>query len=132
MKTVRISKKKLLDKLEQNMNDHKFIYDEAMKGWKCDVITGLAVSLKRAKEGREYVTDLELEEPSCHLDEYKNIIERVNWHEDDYIELDHQEFNQFILDKWIWQYNFLSTSSSYSSSSSSSASSMIDTKMSEL
>jgi hypothetical protein len=97
------------------------------------VIGSLAIALDRAKKDKEYITDLDLDKPICHLDEYKHIIEMITWHEEEIIGLEVREFNQFILDKWDWQYNFLSTSSVYSSSSSSSSSSaLITRKMSEL
>lgn len=134
MNTVRISKKKLLDQLEKNRNDHKFIYDAAMEGFKKSVVTALYDAYKKAQKGEEYITDMDLDEPVCHLDEYNNIIARVNWNESDFIELDRREFDQFILDKWDWQYNFLTSSSSYSmsSSSSSTASRIINRKMETL
>jgi len=133
MKTIRIDKKKLLDQIEKNLNEHKLIYKEAMQSWRTEVRLALASALEKARSGEEFITDLELIEPECHIEQYKNIIERINWHEDDIIELDQHEFNQFILDKWDWQYNFLHTASAYSSSSSSSSSSsLITRKMSEL
>ncbi len=134
MNKVRINKEKLLNQLQKNRNEHKVIYEEAMAGWEEQVVKGLKKALKKAEAGKEYITDLDLETPPCHLDEYDNIIERVNWHEDEIIELDHREFNQFVLDKWDWQHYFLMSASSYSSSSSSSgpSSSTLSQKMASL
>lgn len=123
MKTIKISKEKLLYELERNRSEHKAIYEEAVEGWEQQVIQGLTEALTKAIDGEEYITDLDLDEPPCHLDQYDNIIARVKWHEDDTIELDHREFNQFILDQWDWQYSFLTNAVMYSSSSSSSSSS---------
>lgn len=131
MKTIKISKKKLLHQIQKNLQEHKFIYNEAMESWQTKVRLALADALEQARKETKFITDLELMEPECHIDEYENIIERINWHEEDIIELDQREFNQFILDKWDWQYSFLTTASSYSSSSSSS-SSIITRKMGSL
>lgn len=136
MKTVKINKEKLLNKLQQNLNDHKLIYKETIEIWQTEVRLALKDALNKARSGKEFITDLDLEEPQCHIDHYKQIIEMIKWEEEDTIELDQREFNQFILDRWDWQYGFLNTANIYSSSSSSSSSSassaLITRKMSQL
>ena len=132
MKKVRISKDKLLNKVEKNMNEHKLIYEEAMESWQTKVRLALSDALEKARSGEAFITDLDLDEPTSHIDQYENIIEMIKWEVSDVIELDQREFNQFILDKWDWQYSFLTTASSYSSSCSSSSSALITRKMSQL
>ena len=132
MDEVLIQKKRLLEKLKQNRDEHKEIYETALEGWKEEVIKGLEDALVKAKKGEEYITQLDLTKPVHHLKEYDEIIDRVEWHEKDLIELDIQEFNCFVRDKWDWSHWFLKQATSYSStssSSSSSTSSLIKTKL---
>ena len=127
MKSTTVNKEKLLNKLQKNLNEHKLIYKETMEIWQTEVRLALKDALDKARSGEEFITDLDLDEPDCHIDEYKNAIEMVKWNEEDTIVLDQREFNQFILDKWDWQYGFLNTANIYSSSSA-----LITQKMSQL
>jgi hypothetical protein len=138
MNTVTISKEKLLAQLEQNKVEHKIIYDDALHGWQTEVIVALRSALNKAVAGEEYITDLDIDPPENHLNEYDEIIDRVKWHEEDMIVLDLREFNQFVRDSWDWMPHFLNNAFNYSSSTSSSsgstssASSLIETKMRNL
>jgi len=133
MNKVKIEKGKLLDQIEINRTEHKFIYEEAIIGWKKEVTEALTDALHDATEGISFDTKFDIEEPMHHLKEYDEILEMIRWHDEDYIELDKIEFNRYIRDNWEWMYGFLGNASTYSSSSSSSnSSSLISTKMSKL
>jgi hypothetical protein len=123
MDIVKISKTKLLKELTKNRSEHKEIYELALAGWKEQVIKGLQDALAQAKLDIEYTTFLDIDEPRHHLKEYDEIIDRVQWHEDNIIELNIREFNNFVRDNWDWSYDFLNQAHIYSSSSSSSSSS---------
>jgi hypothetical protein len=138
MNTVMISREKLSEQLEKNRDEHKIIYDVALLGWKTEVIVALRRALNKAVDGTEYITDLDIDPPENHLNEYDEIIDRVKWHEENMITLDLREFNQFVRDSWDWMPHFLNNAFNYSSSTSpssgstSSASSLIETKMRNL
>ena len=123
MNSVTISKEKLLKQLKQNREEHKEIYDLALKGWKHQVITELNIALEKANADDEYQTYFDIPEPENHIKEYDEIISRVEWHESDTIQLDLREFNQFVRDCWDWMPSFLNQAAYYSQSSSSSSSS---------
>lgn len=119
MQHVTISKEKLLEELKKNREDHKEIYELAMRGWKSKVKLALTVALVKANAGDEYKTFFDIPEPENHLKEYGEIIDRVSWHEDSHIDLDIREFNHFVRDSWDWMPHFLNQAAMYSSSSSS-------------
>ena len=52
MRTVKISKEKLLAKLRENREDHREIFEEALEGWKIKVIENLEQAVKEAKASR--------------------------------------------------------------------------------
>jgi hypothetical protein len=126
MDTVTIEKDKLLKKIKQNRDEHKLIYDEAMTGWKEEVLETLKNAVQLAENYDEYNTFFDIQKPEHHLAEYDRIIEMIEWNINEIIDLDPEEFNRFVRDKWNWTNDFLSTSSSYSTVSSSSSSSSLD------
>ena len=121
MDEIRISKHKLLKKLKENRNDHRAIFELALDGWKKTVIQELENAAEEARTGRRYKTHISLPVPVDHTGDYDEIIDRVEWHESDFIELDHFEFNRYVRDCWDWQPDFINTATTYSSSSSSSS-----------
>lgn len=123
MNIVHISKDKLLKQLKENREDHKEIYELALKGWKHQVIEALNKALEKATADEEYQTYFDIREPESHLKDYDEIIARVEWHEDTLIQLDIREFNHFVRDCWDWMPDFLNQAAFYSNSSSSSSSS---------
>jgi len=122
MQVIKISKQKLLNKLKENKKEHEKMYDMALGGWREQVVIRLEQALYNATKGIEYETDLDLDPPEEHLADYSEIIDRVEWNEEEVISLDLYEFNHFIRDSWDWMPDFLNTAFHYSSASSSSSS----------
>ena len=114
MKTVLISKDKLLVKMKENRESHLKQYEEALDGWKEKVINELEKALKNAREFIEFKTFLELPKPTDHTSDYDEIIARVEWNEEKQIALDQHDFNQFVLDDWNWKHEFIGTTALYS------------------
>ena len=92
MDEVKISKAKLLEQLKKNREDHTEIFEAALIGWKETVLNHLDKALAEAREGSNYRTYFNLPMPENHTKEYDEIIARVEWHEDEIIELDLHEF----------------------------------------
>lgn len=140
MDTVTITRTKLLEQLKKNREDHKLLYEAASEGWKQEVRAALFDAFEDAKDDKEYITWFDLPQPSSHVKDYDEVIERVEWHENEKINLSLVEFNHFVRDCWDWMPSFLDNAHTYSSSTSSSSSSssgesavsnMLQTKMSK-
>lgn len=114
MKTIHISKTKLLERLKENRKNHVKQFEEALEGYKELVIEELNQSLRDAKLGKRFRTFIQLIEPADHTRDYDAIIDQVEWHEAEIIELDRQEFNNYVRDDWGWKEDFLQTMSFYS------------------
>ena len=123
MKTVKISKDKLLVKLRENRNDHRQIFKVPLEGWKQTVTKVLESAAKAALDGMRYKTHFHIPMPEDHTPDYDEIIERVEWHEEELIDLEVLEFSRYVRDRWDWQPDFIGLASTYSSSSGSSESS---------
>lgn len=122
MKQVIISKEKLLQKIKENKNNHRAIFEDALAGWKERVTEELNQALNDAMAGKKFRTYFDLPQPIDHTPEYVTIIEQIEWTEEKQIELDFIQFNQFVLDDWGWKEDFLMNASTYTSPSSSSSS----------
>lgn len=114
MKTVLISKDKLLNKMAANRNGHHADFVEAHCGWQEKVIEELEKALKNAKEDIEFITNFNIPEPIDHTDEYDQIIDQIKWNEEEQIKLDYRDFNRFVLDNWDWKDEFIGTNAFYS------------------
>lgn len=132
MEVVKISKAKLLRKLDENRADHRAIFEEALAGWQAEVTDRLEAAMQDAKAGKKYRTYFNLPMPEDHTTKYDEVITRVEWHEEEFIKLSLREFNQFVRDCWDWMPDFIDSATTYSSSSSSSHSPSLSKKIKEL
>lgn len=121
MDEIIINKAKLLDKLKENRAHHRALFEDALQGWKNQVIDALNQAIDDALSNKRFTTMINLPQPSDHTSDYDEIIEQVKWHEEDLISLDRVEFRQYILDEWRWSPDFSLSTSSYSTSSSRSS-----------
>lgn len=113
MNSVTISKDKLLKELKANRAIHIAKYHEALIEWKKQVIEELQKTLDNAKNKIEYKTRIDLPEPIEYTSSYNEIIDQVEWNEEELIELDLFNFNQYIRDDWTWKQDFLSNTTQY-------------------
>ena len=121
MDEIKISKAKLLTKLKANRAEHRKVFEDALHGWEHQVLSALQRAVDDALQNKRYITMINLPRPSDHTEDYDKIIAKVEWHEEDIIELDSIEFEQYILDNWNWKAAFTQSSASYSGSSSRSS-----------
>lgn len=113
--TVRVERAALIERIQTNRDDHRKIYEEAMEGWKKAVTEELERMYQDALKGKDYRLRINLVRPDDHTDEYDSVLELLEMSLDDEFELTYQEFNNFVLDKWGWQNDFLTMSASYGS-----------------
>jgi len=114
MQLITVSKEKLLAKMRENRESHKEQFEEALNGWKERVCKELEKAYKNALDGLKYETHFSLPRPTDHTPDYDEIIDQVEWNEEDKIDLDLNSFNQFIRDDWGWKQDFLMTNAMYS------------------
>lgn len=113
MKEVNVKREKILEIVRTNREEHKQIFKEAQEGFK-------EALLERLEEMKEAATtlypevDVELQVPIHHLNDYDRIISMLELSTDMIITLDAKEFNQYIMDDWFWQEDWLVINSPYS------------------
>ena len=114
MRSVKVDKAELLEKLRENRNAHRAIFEEALKGYHKRVIKLLQKHIDRARKNKREQVYVSIPFPEDHTDDYDAIIAMVEMSLDNEIELDQQSFRQYVLDEWHWKGQFLSTNSAYS------------------
>lgn len=115
MDKVNIETKKLLAKVKANREQHKKEYEEAILGFRKQVIEKLTENLTLAQAGEPIELFLRLTEPRSYLDSYDQIITMLEMTTDKIIELTNNDFASYVMDNWEWKQSFTSTMSLYNS-----------------
>jgi hypothetical protein len=100
---VRINKSKLLEKLQQNLEKHKAEFEDALAGWKREVVEEMSKNLALATKGEEFRLHVHLEKPHDHSEDYKHVISLLTASEDDIVVISAGEFRQYHDDQWRWK-----------------------------
>lgn len=116
MQEVKIEVAKLLEVLKTNKEKHVKDYNEALVGYKEEVVKRLKKMLKEAKDGKNVANWPNLEQPSSHEYDYDFMISKLEATIDKTIDLGDSEFSQYYLDKWGWKTTFERTSTLYKKS----------------
>ena len=127
MKSVYVQKMDLLETLNKNLELHKKIYNKSISEFKKNYISTLDRYIKKAKEDSEFEMCLNLNKPENHERDYKDAITMVEMSCRNEIELNQNEFNTYVLNRWHWisrfAVSYLSNCSFSPASMSSSSSS---------
>src|SRR3989344_633281 len=105
MKSVRINKPELLQRVRENRTNHYNTFEKSIRGYRDQVIQCLEKNLEDARKGREIRTFISLEQPINQTKEYDKAIKMLEVSVDDIIELTGAEFSNLFLDEWSWSAN---------------------------
>lgn len=115
MKSLRFDKLFILQRLGENRKRHEDIYNEAVVGYHKKAIEALTERLQKVLANPLEHTNVTLSVPQNHLKDYDRTILMVEQCLDVELELDEQEYSQYIQDNWHWTRGFLVGNSGYSS-----------------
>ena len=118
MRSVKMNRTELLEIVKNNCIKHTLDYEQAVNDYKVAALKISTENLKLAKSG-----DLEKIEkirslpskPVSYADEYTRAIRMLELSVEDIIELQHDVFNQLVLDEWQWKQHFVATGALYKS-----------------
>lgn len=118
MREVTVEKKQLRQKLVENRDKHRGIFEEALAGFQREAIRLLEEQLDRARKGLKRTVFVRLECPEDHTTEYDRVIAMLDMEVSDKVSLSEQEFSQFVQDDWSWQRQWLAGSAMFSDTAS--------------
>lgn len=118
---VRVDKAELLERVKENKKQHVAEYEQAMKGWREEII-------RRAREIGElaHADDLQIEKirnkasklryeekPKSHEKDYDHVIDLLKASKDSEFVISSRDFARYWRDAWDWKDEFLNTTSKY-------------------
>lgn len=97
-RTIKVDKNKLIEKIKENKKAHIEAYEKALVAYKAEALKQLSSLIKRAEEGDTKLS-LHLTTPINNADNYDKIVEMFEWEIEDFVELEQQEFNEYVQDE---------------------------------
>ena len=113
MRKIVVKKDHLLEVLRDNRYAHEATYNEAITAFREMAIEKLECFLEDVRAGGEVPDYLGLTEPVSHSEDYNRVIDMLTMDVADTVELDEQEFSQYVQDNWHWKRDFVRMSSTY-------------------
>lgn len=124
--TTRVDKAQLLEILKKNRAQHKKIFEEAVEGYRTEMLKRLEGFIVEVKEGRLLTRSIGLPVPINETPSYDTAIRMLEMGTDAVIELSAQDFACLVEDKWEWKRNFILSNSAYSGTAQVLAAQMVD------
>jgi hypothetical protein len=113
---ITLDKQIALEILLNNKKEHIEIYKKALEGWKVEMEKhSLLLSEWATNSGKNEERPKEPSKPVSYEKTYDELIQKLEYHALDLIEVPDYEFDQIINNNFGWMSNFLSTSSMYTS-----------------
>lgn len=112
--TVKVSE--LLARVQHNREQHRKIFDEAVEGFKAAMIEELEARLVRVRAGKLVEMAIRLPVPEDHTIDYDRVIDMLEMHTSEQLEIDAADFANFVRDDWAWKRQFIQTASNYTAS----------------
>lgn len=109
MDLVKVRKSELLAKLRENLEKHNAILKKAKAQYWVALESRLSKMIERVKQHREVDLYVDITEPQDHSEDYDLAIAMLDMSVDDVIGLTPQEFSKYIMNKWAWRSEFVST-----------------------
>jgi hypothetical protein len=113
MDRIKVRKAELLTKMEANRAAHRATFEDALYGYRKEVIEQLEKMLTEARTGRRVRRVIDLIEPMDQTKDYDRVIAMLQMSTDEVIELDEQNFACYVLDDWHWKGQFAASTTSY-------------------
>ena len=154
LSNLKVSKSELLTIVRENKEKHDEIFAAAEQGYWVDAAEHLKkyqkdtlVALKKnyqktVKDLKKAISkELKMVEqkkktgyyymnkpaPENHTDDYEGVIRRLELCAGDHLELNNNEFDSYVRNKWTWRNSFINTNTSYALSASWSSGSCLGT-----
>lgn len=118
MQEVTVDVDGLREIVQENREQHKEIYEEAVENFPQHVANELREKMEEAQEAEDVddvPTRITFDRPEEHLDDYDRVLRMLDMTVHDEITLTQQEFTQFVLDDWGWKKSFTQNTIGYTS-----------------
>lgn len=97
-RTIKVVKANLIEKIKENKENHVKEFAEAKHAYREEALRQLRTQLERVEEGA-LDAKLDLVTPIDNSENYDKVIEMFDWEVEDVVELEQDEFKEYIQDK---------------------------------
>jgi len=118
MESVKVKRSELLKIIRKNRETHYQKFEKALEDYKVVVIKTLEEKIEQAQRGIEIDEYVSLVRPKNQTKCYDRVIRMLELCVDKTVELDHQEAENYIFDRWDWTNQFETLSSGYAATAS--------------
>lgn len=119
MDSINVNKDELIAIMKENRKAHHDIVVEAQAGFLARVIERLDEMLKLAASGKKIDINVGLTMPVDMTDEYDTVIGMLELDINPSVELDKQQYKNWVQDDWNWSKQFTTTNAYYSMTAAS-------------
>lgn len=105
MQNVNVDKSHLIKRIEQNLKLHRKEYEKAWYGFQEEVekkLTELLQNVSSAEFKDTIETNVYLQPPQNHEEEYSKVLRMLEMSKDAVITLSSREFDMYVDDNWDW------------------------------
>lgn len=124
MSTV-VEKVRLLETLRTNLARHSQIVQESRDGYVKQARALLEERLEQVRKGELVSLAFHLRPPMDYSEVYENSIAMLEWHTEDTVMLEADEFRQLVRDEWDWSTEFYAGNRAYSATAAGIAASKL-------
>lgn len=114
MKNMKFEVAELRRVISGNRETHRKIFLEAQDGYRRAIIEELDSRLREARSGKKISRIAFLTEPEDHTRDYDRVLKMLEMCSETHVELNEEEFGQYVMDDWRWKRQFLAANSAYS------------------
>ena len=114
LESMRINRGDLLARIKVNRGMHRDEFERAQAGYRTAMIEELDRMLADAREGRNIKRGVSMPEPTDHTSEYDTVIAMLEMCVDEVVEIDMQQFDNYVRDNWHWKAQWSASNSHYS------------------
>ena len=118
---TKVMKAELLDKLRENRDKHRGVFEAALAGYREEAQRLLGEQLAALLDGRTPKIYIILSRPEDHTQDYDRIIAMLEMEIGETFTLSEERFAQYVMDDWRWKRDWLKMSNRYASASTSQA-----------
>ena len=97
-RTIKVNKVKLIEQIKTNKENHIVEYEKAVIAYKEEALKQLNEQIKEVEEG-SLKAKLNLVTPVNNAENYDKIIQMFEWEVEDVVELEQNEFNEYVQDE---------------------------------
>ena len=111
---IQVKRQALLERIKANRDNHKVDYDKTWDGYSKAVTKFFEENMAELKAGRKWKnTAFSGPVPQDHTEDYDRVIDMLSMEIREDLEIDEQQFAQYVRDDWGWKNQFVTTSANY-------------------